>query len=52
MDKNALKELLRDYLDIQLWTEYDVIDDCYSVHAAIIFDRETISEDSFNMDCI
>ena len=52
MDKDTLKELLRDYLDIQLWTEYDVIDDCYSVHTVIIFDGETISEDSFNMDCM
>ena len=52
MDKDTLKELLRDYLDIQLWTEYDVIDDCYSVHTAIIFDGETISEDSFYLDCM
>jgi hypothetical protein len=49
MDKDTLKELLRDYLDIQLWTEYDIVDDCYNVHTAIIFDGETISEDSFSM---
>lgn len=52
MDKNTLKELLRDYLDIQLWAEYDSVDNCYNVHAAIIFDGETINEDSFSMDCM
>ena len=52
MDKNTLKEVLRDYLDIQLWTEWDSVYECYNVHAAIIFDGETISEDSFSMDCI
>lgn len=52
MDKDTLKELLRDYLDIQLWTEYDSVDDCHTIHAAIIFDGETISEDSFSMDCM
>lgn len=52
MDKETLKELLKEHLNVQLWTEYDVIDDCYSVHAAIIFDGETISEDSFSMDCM
>ena len=52
MDKETLKELLRDYLDIQLWTEYDSVYECYNVHTAIRFDGETISEDSFSIDCM
>ena len=52
MDKDTLKELLMDYLDIQLWTEYDSVYECYNVRTAIIFDGETISEDSFSVDCM
>ena len=46
---NTLKELLKEHLNVQLWTEYDSIYECYNVHTAIKFDGETISEDSFSM---
>jgi hypothetical protein len=52
MNKETLKELLKEHLNIRLWTAYDIVDDCYNVHTAITFDGETISEDSFRMDCI
>lgn len=52
MDKDTLKELLKKYLDVETWFEYDIVDDCYYVHTEIIFDGETISEDSFSMDCM
>lgn len=52
MDKETLKELLKEHLNVQLWTEYDSVYECYNVHTAIKFDGETISEDSFSMDCM
>lgn len=49
MDKDTLKELLKEYLNVQIWTEYDIVDECYYVHTEIMFDGDVISEDSFNM---
>lgn len=49
MDKDTLKELLRDYLDVATWTEFN--GENYEVHTSITFDGETISEDSFEMAC-
>mgnify|MGYP003412883735 CR=1 FL=1 len=52
MDKETLKELLRDSLDVQMWTEYDPIGDEYELHTRILFDGETISQDYITLASI